>query len=550
MMYTKENPLRVFTAFSGYDSQLMGLDRIKENYPNFAYECVGWAEIDKYAIKAHNAVYPQFADRNFGDISKVDWSQVQDFDLFTYSFPCQDISNAGLCRGLEEGSGTRSALLWECRRAIEEKHPKFLLMENVKPLVGKKNRPNFDKWLRYLESQGYRSYWIVLNAKDYGIPQNRERVFCVSVLEGVYEFPQPFELTKRLKDVLEQNVDEKYYLSDKMIQGFLRHNENHKAKGTGFVWTPKIGEDVANCLRGNAALAATDNSVIVKSSELNDKRLSEMIDGGKIETPQEGENAVIIDTYNQTNHQGVCPTIKRYIDHNNNIRVVEPQMIGYTRDSKGKIVERHLQGYSNTIHQSTGSGNSTDCFVAEPKVTEPVHKQYIPYDDYNQKIPKNVNVIGTLTREAGNPAPRHNYKIIEVTEPVLFVPEATKKGYAEVQAGGVFDASYPTSKTRRGRVIDGGKVSPTLQCNSGSNLNYFEGMEECCFRIRKLTPRECFRLMGVTDENIDKIQQAEISNSQQYKLAGNSIVVDCLYYIYKNMFVNTKITKPIQLSLF
>ena len=118
--------LRVFTAFSGYDSQCMALDLL-----GIDYELVGWSDIDPNAIKAHNAVYPQWADRNYGDISKIDWSRVPDFDLFTYSSPCTDFSSAGLQLGGEEGSGTRSSLLWECQKAIMCKKPKFLLLENV-----------------------------------------------------------------------------------------------------------------------------------------------------------------------------------------------------------------------------------------------------------------------------------------------------------------------------------------------------------------------------------------------------------------------------------
>ena len=158
--------IRVFTAFSGYDSQCMALDRLKADYPEFDYELVGWAEIDKYAIQAHNAVYPQWADRNYGDISKIDWDKVPDFDLFTYSSPCQDFSNAGLQKGGTEGSGTRSSLLWECRRAILAKRPKYLLLENVAALVSKKFLPLFNKWQQELEGYGYSNYAQVLNAKD------------------------------------------------------------------------------------------------------------------------------------------------------------------------------------------------------------------------------------------------------------------------------------------------------------------------------------------------------------------------------------------------
>lgn len=226
-MSNQTAPLRVFTAFSGYDSQCLALDRLKANFPNFDYELVGWSEIDKYAIQAHNALFPQWADRNFGDISKIDWSQVPDFDLFTYSSPCQDFSNAGMQKGGEEGSGTRSSLLWECRRAIVWKRPKYLLLENVAALVQKKFLPLFNKWIRSLEDYGYYNNWQVLNAKDYGVPQNRARVFLVSIRRDllapnpIYNFPKPFKLEKRLKDVLEENVDEKYYLSDKMVSNIL-----------------------------------------------------------------------------------------------------------------------------------------------------------------------------------------------------------------------------------------------------------------------------------------------------------------------------------------
>ena len=163
---------------------------------------------------------------------------------------CQDFSNAGLQRGGEEGSGTRSSLLWECRKAIEAKRPKYLLLENVKALVSKKFAPTFLKWLAVLEEMGYTNYFQVLNAKEHGVPQNRERVFCVSILgeHKPYHFPEPVPLTIRLKDILEEEVDDKYVLSETAIQGFLKHNENHKAKGTGFLWIPKdVDSPGADC---------------------------------------------------------------------------------------------------------------------------------------------------------------------------------------------------------------------------------------------------------------------------------------------------------------
>ncbi|OCW99285.1 type II restriction-modification system methylation subunit [Streptococcus phage Javan117] len=201
--------LRVFEAFAGIGTQRMSLRNL-----GIPHEVVAIAEIDKFAIKSYEAIHGPV--NNLGDISKINPDNIPDHDLFTYSFPCQDISVAGKQAGLDIDSGTRSGLLWECQKVIAAKKPKYLLMENVKNLVGKKHKPNFDKWLDWLEEQGYTNYWQVLNAKDYGIPQNRERVFCVSILgeHSPYVFPGKQELTIRLKDILEDDVDEKYYLSE------------------------------------------------------------------------------------------------------------------------------------------------------------------------------------------------------------------------------------------------------------------------------------------------------------------------------------------------
>lgn len=222
--YTKENPLRVFTAFSGYDSQCLALRKV-----GVPFDLVGWSEIDPYAIRAHDAIFPEYKDKNFGDICKIDWSAVPDFDLFTYSFPCTDISNAGRQQGLAEGSGTRSSLLWECKKAIEAKRPRFLLMENVKALVSDKFMPYFSQWCNYLTGLGYVNYAQVLNAKDYGIPQNRERVFVVSIIENEwFNFPRPKELKLRLKDMLEEKVDEKYYLPQDKVNQFIEQLDDEK----------------------------------------------------------------------------------------------------------------------------------------------------------------------------------------------------------------------------------------------------------------------------------------------------------------------------------
>lgn len=371
--------LRVFTSFSGYDSQLMALRDIGANY-----ECVGWSEIDRWAIKAHNAVFPELADRNYGDITKIDWNAVPDFDLFTYSFPCTDISSAGEQKGFEEDSGTRSSLLWECRRPIAAKRPKFLLMENVKALVSDKYRPLFLKWESWLRSLDYVNYTEILNAKDYGVPQNRERVFMLSILNGCwYEFPHPVWLEKRLKDVLELEVDEKYFLNERGI--------NYVKKKLG-KYTAINGE-VAMCLTAKGCANWTGTFISDKSIQI----------GATKETD-----------WNRQQYRVYDPT-----------------------------------GISPTITTKSGGG-------LEPKI---------------------------LMRGRG----------------------FNKGGEADIP-GTITGSAWEQN-----------------------NLLDYAGC------IRRLTPRECLRLMDVSDGDIDKIQAVGISDTQQYKLAGNSIVKAPMMGIFRNM---------------
>lgn len=461
--YTKANPLRVFTAFSGYDSQCMALDRL-----GIDYELVGWSDIDKYAIQAHNAVYPQYGERNHGDISKIEWGNVPDFDLFTYSFPCQDISSAGKQGGLEEGSGTRSSLLWECRRAIEAKRPKYLLMENVKALTQKKFLPYLHKWMACLEGMGYSNHAKVLNAKDYGVPQNRERVFMVSVLgSGGYGFPKPFELKSRLMDVLEEDVDESYYLSDKTVQYFVYRNKVAESKGNGFFFRPLNRDCIANTITVRAGSRTTDNYVCIPLLP----HLSCAMRGRNPDNPS--DRTAGMDTEQRLEIGG---------DVANCINTVQ----------KDSMVLEPFIKQCNTLHASTGSGGNTDCFVVEPYK----HSDKDNMDlcvKYKGKYYRNGDGLYLNTSESFN-------------------------------RGGL----SALSRTLKAETHDAGVVD--------------------CYRIRKLTPRECFRLMGVSEDDIDKIQSAGVSKTQQYKMAGNSIVVDVLYHIFRKLFFPDENSK--YLSLF
>lgn len=250
----------MITLFSGYDSQALAMERLKRDYGlQFDYELVAWCEIDGMAIHAHNALFPQWADRNVGDICKVNPEELPDCDCITWSFPCTNISSAGKQLGLAKDSGTASSLAWECMKIFRAKRPKFLLMENVRALTQKKFMPDFMLLQKELEVLGYTNFWQVLNAKDYGVPQNRERVFMVSILgDAAFEFPKPFPLERRLRDVLEDSVDESYYLKDEQVQRILTHCERKQAEGCGFKTQFTIPDGISGTITGNYGQRETD----------------------------------------------------------------------------------------------------------------------------------------------------------------------------------------------------------------------------------------------------------------------------------------------------
>ena len=212
--------LKLLSLFSGIGAFEKALENI-----GVEYDLLNFCEFDKYAAKSYCAIHNVDESKNLGDITKVDETKLpKNLDILTYGFPCQDISLAGKQKGLfnEDGTRTRSGLFFEALRIIEGTKPKIAIAENVKNLIGKKFKEQFQIVLDSLERAGYNNYYQVLNAKDYGVPQNRERVFIVSIRKdidnGLFEFPKPFPLMKRLKDVLEESVDEKYYLTDPMVE--------------------------------------------------------------------------------------------------------------------------------------------------------------------------------------------------------------------------------------------------------------------------------------------------------------------------------------------
>lgn len=403
--------MRILELFAGYGSQALALENLGIDFTSDI------SEIDRYAIQAYEQLHG--ATHNWGDITKIDETQLPYYDLITYSSPCQDFSVAGLGKGGDIDSGTRSSLLWQCERIIREVKPKYLLMENVKNLVGERHKHNFIKWLKVLESLGYQNFWKVLNAKDYGVPQNRERVFVVSILGGgQYLFPNPVKLEKRLKDILEPDVDDKYYISDRMMS----YINGKQSKEYNFRVEISSPDDIRQTpIRARGDLAITKEPLRIR--EATQKGYAEAYEGDSV-------------TLDEPNSQ--------------------------TR--RGRVGKQ----MSNTL--------TTTCNIG-----------VVMQEPFN------------LYPNSGNP-----------------------------QAGRVYNA-------------DG--ISPTMDtCTGGNRMPKIKDS----YRIRKLTPRECWRLMGVKDEQFDKLH--DLSNTQLYKLAGNSIVVDVLMGIFKNLLLSDEGTNG-QLTL-
>ena len=226
--------LKVLECFAGIGACSKALERL-----GIDHEIVDAVEIDKYAIASFNAIH----GTNFEPQDITTWNKDIQCDLIMHGSPCQDFSVAGKNAGGDEGSGTRSSLMYETLRIVEKLKPKYVIWENVKNLLSAKHRHNFDAYLERMTELGYTNYYQVLNAKDYGVPQNRERVFTVSIRLDVpycwaFKFPARRPLTKRLKDVLETEVDEKYYLSDEQVAGFIHSTEKARVKGNGFRFEP------------------------------------------------------------------------------------------------------------------------------------------------------------------------------------------------------------------------------------------------------------------------------------------------------------------------
>ena len=249
--------IRLLELFGGIGACTKAFERL-----GIPHKVVDYVEIDKYAVKSYNAIHGTYFEPQ--DIRR--WDKDIEVDLIMHGSPCQDFSLAGLQRGGDEGSGTRSSLMYETVRIVNNLNPKYVIWENVKNLVSEKHIHNFYNYIARMRELGYKSYWQVLNSKDYGIPQNRERVFTISIredLKQIFEFPKPIPLKLRLKDMLEDEVDEKYYLSEKMLNYCLAASQEQQEAGVGEMQYMETGREMSGWEK--ASLAGVINPEIAQT---------------------------------------------------------------------------------------------------------------------------------------------------------------------------------------------------------------------------------------------------------------------------------------------
>ena len=283
------NVLSLFSGIGAFEKALSNL--------NIPYNLLAYCEIDKYASKSYSAIHGVSEDLNLHDVTKVDSLDIlDDVDFITYGFPCQDISNAGKQKGFtdEEGNRTRSGLFFEALRIIEDFEPKFAIAENVKALTSKKFTKEFKTVLESLEEAGYNNYWQVLNAKDYGIPQNRERVFIISIRKDIdkgFTFPTPIPLELRLKDLLEDEVDEKYYLSEDTVNKLVIKPTEGDVRQIGYIKKSENGfQHQSNTVYDDDGIARTltavDYKAPLKIKEATNKGYAEAYPGDSVNMEQ------------------------------------------------------------------------------------------------------------------------------------------------------------------------------------------------------------------------------------------------------------------------
>lgn len=482
-------------------------------------------QIKRLGIAKQRQIYNNIkATHNLVNISQVKGEdlQIEDTDkycyIMTYSFPCQDLSKAGKGAGMEKNSGTRSGLLWEVERILDECNslnqlPQVLLMENVPEVIGSKNIKHFAKWLEKLESLGYHCYWKILNAKDFGIPQNRERCFMVSILgDYYYEFPEPIKLEHRLKDLLEENVDEKYYLSDKALLGSINTKFNtskleNKLPKNGICPTirardykdpkcvaePKLKELTQNLPQAYRVYDPNGLSVslVANGGGVGAKTGLYAVDEIKPINPLKGKTKYgwhfeqeIFDS------NGLLRTLKAGGGSGNIPKIIETQNLKTQLCNEliasGKVKE------NDVIRHSYSKSRMDNMYI-----------QNNQFHDCSPTLDTRYDCLGVVVKS-------NNKRLKSLVNKM------------DLSQDNQFMDIYNQQTSENAGTI-------TTRVDASNSTAVYTN-----YRIRKLTPKECGRLQGLKDIDIDKIQKFQ-SNASCYHLYGDSIVSSILCAIFGQM---------------
>ena len=426
--------MKFLDLFAGIGGFRLGME-------SAGHECVGFCEIDKYARASYKAIHNTEGEIELHDITRVTDESIRGFgsvDVICGGFPCQAFSIAGHRRGFED---TRGTLFFEICRFASILRPKYLFLENVRGLLNHDGGATFETIIRTLDGLGYDVEWQVLNSKNFGVPQNRERVFIIGHLRG--------ERTRNVFPIGRESEQSDRQQSKIEIVGNTK-NPNGTSQGTGSVVYDSNGLIGTLCARDYKEPKQV--AIPVLTPDRSEKRQN----GRRFKTDG------------------------------------EPMFTLTAQDRHGVVVENKVKQVGNLIDTESFGGNP--------------HRGRV-YD--TSGISPCLNCMG-----GGG------------LEPKIRVKEATSQGYAEAEIGDSVNLSHPNSKTRKGRV--GKQIANTLLTGES------QGVVEPDFRIRKLTPRECWRLQGFPDWAFDKAQEVN-SNSQLYKQAGNSVTVNVIAAIAKEL---------------
>lgn len=491
-------------------SQFSGIGSFEQAITNLGieHENIMAVDFDKYARQTYTANFGE-PKHYFVDSYNADYENVENVDVFLSSPPCQSFSLAGKRLG---ESDPRGLLFFETLRFINCNKPKYFIIENVKGILSDNSGKTFQSWIHLLgqsvngnpfffpheDSLMYNLHWQVLNTKDYGLPQNRERVFLVGIrndLPNTFVFPKGVPLKLRFKDILEHEVDEKYYLSEKMINGFISHTEKHKARGNGFEFKPTDGNCISKAITTRAGTRVDDNYLKIPSATKSGYEIATEGDSINLEHPNSetrrgtvgkqvaqtlttscNQGIMVVGNYHKSGHEasrivneeGIYPTVKE--NHGTTPAVMIGAMRGRNPD--------------NPNDRSKG-GN---------------YKQTLEINENGTS-----NCLSTVQKD----------NLVVESVPIFEIADYISDEGLRIRKDGISPCLNSSMKDGEWKANIGTR-NPPITSNG--------------FRIRKLTPLECFRLQGFDDSFVKPV-----SNSQLYKQAGNTISVNVIQAILKNL---------------